>query len=160
MVAWSLGGDVRVHGGVDWIGGGLIHWLLRDGKSREGQSEWGTALTPSHIASWCLLPPPSASLPPKVVFFDNGRLVWEAGSNRRIDVSGLSSTTDGHFTLYWGAPGVTPLIAIPRVEPELVEGEVVDVGPEGERGEREEAVRQTVVLQKEDNEEQQVWVLG
>ena len=102
-------------------------------------------------------------LPPKVVFFDNGRLVWEAGSNRRIDVSGLSSTTDGHFTLYWGAPGVTPLIAIPRVEPELVEGEIVEVGPEGEgKGERgeAEAVRQTVVLQDEDNEEQQVCVCG
>ena len=93
-----------------------------------------------------------------MVFCDNGRFVWEPGTNRVIDMAQLSSASDGYFTLYWGAPGSTPLVVIPRGVPELdvVEGEVVGgVTSEGEAVEGE-VTQTTVVMEAEDNEEQQV----
>ncbi len=114
----------------------------------------------------------------QVVFFDNGKLVWEAGGNRSIDVSRLLmppaseqgvdasqppqlyTASDGYFTMYWGAPGTTPLVVIPRAAPELdvVEGVVVPSEEEpGAAAEPQAAAHQTVVMQDdEEQEEQQV----
>ena len=93
----------------------------------------------------------------KVVFCDNGRFVWESGVNHQVDLSALrGGATDGHYTLYWGDTGTTPVVLIPRgPEVEQVEGQLMEVPEEAKSRPREENKATDVI--DESGDEAQVW---
>ena len=102
----------------------------------------------------------------KVVFCDNGRFVWESGVNRKVDLAALrGGASDGHYTLYWGATGSTPVVVIPRPPPaqwaEEVEGVIMEEadGTGGQRSQTrsESEGAETTATIDESGEEAQVW---
>jgi hypothetical protein len=67
----------------------------------------------------------------KVIFQENGDYTWEPGSNRKLDLSsllssslwsrGINASSYGHLTLYWGHTDSTPLIVVPTCTAQLTD---------------------------------------